>query len=226
MPSSAIKRIIYQSLLSILVLTFFIIWAKTDIVGMRTWLKEDGLIENLSSVFFGLSSIALIIAAKRSSFLKNKSNGLRYFMILSWALLMFIFMGEEISWGQRLFDFNTPESLAEINDQDEFNIHNIEAVDSFMGGKYRYLSIMMITTGLILPVIAISERGKKIIQLLAFPVAPVSFGILFIGAYIYGKVFPDVTEAREFLLSVAMLFFSINGAMHPNDLFRVKKDRD
>jgi hypothetical protein len=33
---------------------------------------------------------------------------------------------EEISWGQRLFGFATPETLAEINWQQEFNFHNVQ----------------------------------------------------------------------------------------------------
>jgi hypothetical protein len=35
-------------------------------------------------------------------------------------------LGEEISWGQRIFNFKTPELFREINVQHEFNIHNIE----------------------------------------------------------------------------------------------------
>ena len=46
-------------------------------------------------------------------------------MVLAWALLMFVFMGEEISWGQRILGFGTPEVLMEINHQQEFNLHNI-----------------------------------------------------------------------------------------------------
>jgi hypothetical protein len=33
--------------------------------------------------------------------------------------------GEEISWGQRIFGFNTPTDLEGVNHQDEFNLHNI-----------------------------------------------------------------------------------------------------
>ena len=33
--------------------------------------------------------------------------------------------GEEISWGQRIFDFETPDFLMHLNVQNEFNVHNI-----------------------------------------------------------------------------------------------------
>jgi len=42
------------------------------------------------------------------------------------AIFMFVCAGEEISWGQRILGFETPDSLSEINTQDEFNVHNIE----------------------------------------------------------------------------------------------------
>ena len=33
--------------------------------------------------------------------------------------------GEEISWGQRIFDYPTPDILREINSQNEMTLHNI-----------------------------------------------------------------------------------------------------
>jgi hypothetical protein len=37
------------------------------------------------------------------------------------------FAGEEISWGQHLFGWQTPETIAALNDQNETNIHNISS---------------------------------------------------------------------------------------------------
>lgn len=224
-----IKQFLIQAILSLSVLGFFIFWVETDPGGMNSWLLEDGFIETLGSLFFGVSSIGFFVVAARSNFLKNKSNGLRYSPVIAWALLMFVFMGEEISWGQRIFGFSTPEGLAAINAQHEFNIHNIEFVNTFMGGKYRYLSIMMITTGLLLPLLVTTRWGRNTIQWWAFPVTPAGYGILFIGAYVFGKYYHDITltsndatEIREFLMAVAMMFFSVHGALCPDTLFRVK----
>ncbi len=41
------------------------------------------------------------------------------------AVGFFMLFGEEISWGQRLLGFETPEAFKEINVQDEFNLHNL-----------------------------------------------------------------------------------------------------
>lgn len=219
--------IVLQFLLSIAALLFFSVWVKYDAPSLHTWLVEDGPIETLSAVFFGISSLGFLVVIARSSFLRTKTYGLRYPMVLAWALLMFVFMGEEISWGQRILGFGTPEVLMAINHQQEFNLHNIEFVDSFMGGKYRYLSIMMLTTGLVLPLFALSGFGARVIQWWGFPVAPLGYSLAFVGAYAYGKYFHgitihsnDSTEVREFLMSVAMLLFALHGAIRPCDLFR------
>ena len=42
------------------------------------------------------------------------------------ALLFFVIGMEEISWMQRLFGFATPDGLAEVNWQGEFNLHNVQ----------------------------------------------------------------------------------------------------
>ena len=145
-------------------------------------------------------------------------------MAICWAGLMFVFMGEEISWGQRMFNWSTPDALKEVNIQDETNIHNIE--NTFMGGNYRYLSIMMLTTGLLLPVFATSRFGRRTIQYFAFPVSPLCYAPLFVGAYMYGKYYRammgvDASEVREFLMSVGMFCFAMSGVLSPCMLFRV-----
>lgn len=48
---------------------------------------------------------------------------------------MFVFL-EEISWGQRLTGFKTPESYVAINIQKETNIHNTKMVDPFVRFAY------------------------------------------------------------------------------------------
>ena len=41
--------------------------------------------------------------------------------------LVFVFLGmEEISWGQHLFGWQTPEAFALLNDQGETNLHNLD----------------------------------------------------------------------------------------------------
>jgi hypothetical protein len=48
--------------------------------------------------------------------------------LLAFAALAAI--GEELSWGQRLFNVTTPETLATANRQQELNVHNLVEVES------------------------------------------------------------------------------------------------
>jgi hypothetical protein len=61
------------------------------------------------------------------------------------ATLLFLVAGEEISWGQWFFHFQTPAALSEINTQHEFNLHNIKG----MGGHTEYLRLTFGLGGLI-----------------------------------------------------------------------------
>ncbi len=211
--------------ISLLVLAIFIALQESNPESLHRMAQEDEPIETSTAILYGLSSICFLVFACRSDFLKERSR-LCYFMTIGWALLMFIFMGEEISWGQRIFDIATPDALREINRQHEINIHNMQFMYTFLGGKHRLLIIMILTTGLLLPVIALSEFGKRAIQRFAFPVSPLCYAPLFVGAYVYPRYYypimgNDAVEVREFMMSVGMFSFSVTGAIYPCTLFRV-----
>ena len=86
------------------------------------WLREDGFVENMTVLFLLASSG---IAIYRSvGFFKGKQPK----AVFLWGLLAFLFFfaaGEEISWGQRIFNIETPEFFMERNLQEETNLHNL-----------------------------------------------------------------------------------------------------
>ena len=56
------------------------------------------------------------------------------------GIVFFVGLGEEISWGQRILNIETPEAIKEINAQGELTIHNLE----WFGGESfwaKFLSI-------------------------------------------------------------------------------------
>jgi hypothetical protein len=134
-------------------------------------------------------------------------------------------MGEEISWGQRIFGVATPEAVARINLQNELTIHNIGAVNEFLGGTHRYLSIYMLMTGLGIPLFARLRWGRVLFRFLRFPVLPWYYSVLFVGAYLYAKYYrvwfpiPELnpanapTEIRELLAAIGSAFFGIHAAL-------------
>lgn len=70
-----------------------------------------------------------------------------------WALCMMLtavyFAGEELSWGQKIFSWDSPQFFQEYNDQQETNLHNIS---SWFDQKPRHLFELWVLIGaLVLP---------------------------------------------------------------------------
>jgi len=78
--------------------------------------KESGLFETMTALFFFICAFNFFLIFK---FYKS------IFCIIL-GIVFFIGFGEEISWGQRIFNFNTPEFMIESNMQKEMTLHNLE----------------------------------------------------------------------------------------------------
>ena len=78
---------------------------------------EDGLVENLTAVWFLLAGLLLFATA-----LVERSFFRRCIYILGGLAMMFV-CGEEINWGQRIFGFATPDLMG-LNAHKPFNVHN------------------------------------------------------------------------------------------------------
>jgi len=94
-------------------------------LGVQWLIAEDGPLENATVVGFALAAVLVGRAALRV--LGGQTRAPRWqgaaFAMLSLALI-FVCM-EEISWGQRIFGWETPAGLGDLNSQDELNVHNI-----------------------------------------------------------------------------------------------------
>lgn len=88
---------------------------------------EDGVIEYLSFISFFIASIFFFLTFRRN----------RFAFVFFLSLIMFIASGEELSWGQRIIGFDSPEYMQENNVQNEVNFHNLELfnVHNFDGTK-------------------------------------------------------------------------------------------
>jgi hypothetical protein len=89
---------------------------------LDSYLEEDGLVEWLTVV--GLM-IGFVLSVRR--FLRLRKTKSWWFLTVTavLAVLLFIAAGEEISWGQRIFNIQSPEYFKEHNAQGETNIHNL-----------------------------------------------------------------------------------------------------
>ncbi len=89
---------------------------------------EDGVMEYIQVAILLFSVITCMLQIGRSLRTK-KIPTLFVYVVL--ALGSFFIMMEEISWGQRLFGWSTPDALAEVNVQNETTLHNIGIFNDF-----------------------------------------------------------------------------------------------
>ena len=122
---------------------------------LEPYLSENGPYEFLQ--FFVLI-IAFLIALKILLFQMPTLLFHKIWFALA-AICCFYVAGEEVSWGQHLVGWSTPENWQEVNDQGETNLHN---TSSWFDQKPRLILILGIVIGSILyPVL----RSKNLIKL-------------------------------------------------------------
>jgi hypothetical protein len=159
--------------------------------------KEDGLIEYLTALFF-ISTAVLSLRL----FLKTK---VIWFGLL--AIVFFVGFGEEISWGQRLFGYSTPEAVNSQNIQGEFNLHNLKILDSKdltgsnKSGLKKITSVQFLfnifwfTYGILIPLIFFySGIVQKIILKFKLPVPALALGVFFLIDWVIFRI------SKSFLL--------------------------
>ncbi|MGD2119981.1 MAG: hypothetical protein PVG66_16610 [Chromatiales bacterium] len=133
-------------------LIFFLLSSLLAPDTMLTYLAKDeegGLVENLTVLF-----LLPGIAAGLYGFFACRRNIRPWYAawwLLMWTLACIYFAGEEVSWGQWYFQWETPESIARINDQGETNLHN---TSTWFDQKPRTLvELWIFATGLVWPIL-------------------------------------------------------------------------
>ena len=153
--------------------------------------REDSWVENLTAVWFLLAGLLLFITA-----LAERSFFRRCVYILGCMAMLFA-AGEEISWGQRIFGFATPDFLMHLNESKEFNVHNINNT----AFSFIYLNgtlILCMATGA-----AFLCRKDRLFGI-PLPSIPLLLGFLLILSYTSGAYLEEISGAdgREYVKSV------------------------
>src|SRR5882672_8628688 len=89
---------------------------------LEKYVVEDGFIEDLTLIPLAIITLIAIVYLIKYA---RKKNVWFFLVYLAIGLASFFVLGEEISWGQRIFNFQTSEYFREHNSQDEENIHNL-----------------------------------------------------------------------------------------------------
>jgi hypothetical protein len=128
----------------------FVTFTDPSLMGLYTskdHIEGGGLVENLT-VLVLIPGIILGLC----SFIRKRKIMRPWwsaYWLLAWVFACIYFAGEEISWGQWYFEWETPQSFSEINDQNETNLHN---TSTWLDQKPRALvELWIFIAGLVLP---------------------------------------------------------------------------
>jgi hypothetical protein len=157
---------------------FAVAAAAADTEAFLAVVGEDGPLEWLQFAGFLATSLLLAVASWR---LARRGDVVAAVLIGVGALGMFGIAGEEISWGQRLLDLETPEALADANHQGELNLHNVTTFPMQRVGNY--LQLLLGGFGLVMPWLTRVRRPvvtQRLLRLLSPPLfVTTGFGLLF-----------------------------------------------
>ena len=211
----------------ILALTYVPMFLSADLIELFT--KEDKILETLSAVFFFFTALMYILAYRRSgNYHSDTHTVLRRRSYLVLALLFFIFAGEEISWGQRIFNTGDSELIRDINRQSETNIHNLKWIDgkgddasfplSLISSANLFLTFAF-AVWLAIPVAAAAYEPVDQFFGSFMPIFPWQFSLLmilnfglFLSVRTFLKTFPDFYHHSAYSLNETTLEVLEHGA--------------
>ncbi len=147
--------------------------------------REDGVVESLGALAFLIASIAFVVARFRLPAPAEARSWLVRYQVfhLVLAALMFLAFAEEISWGQRIFGWHSPDALAEINAQGETNIHNLKWLQT--NDWTFWEAIFCLGFGIVLPLCVRFSAGVSAFwQRLGIPVLSLWLGLGFAVTFV------------------------------------------
>ena len=188
---------------------FFVNLFAADVRGFYFWSFETWTV-----LFAFISGVLSIRLFKNCQYFRNFKVFGYFFLIV--ALGSFFVAAEELSWGQWIFKWESPESIAVINEQRETNFHNVFGLSKIINYSYFVISIGMVFIGGFLPLLRFlrgqfltKKDGWRYWFLPRFTFLPISI-YLFVAKWIHWMWFResgswDVSHYRE-LIEIGFFF--------------------
>jgi len=196
-----------------------LMWILVGFAVFGTWLffynrphmdffcQEDGFVEYSEAFLylFAAAFFAYMGAQKR----------FRNIWYWGYALLFFGVCGEEVSWGQRIFNVASPAQMDVINLQHEINVHNIDGLH-----QHHHL-YGIIVCALICYGIPLSDRfvpalrnlyrqlNMPIYPLWTWPMPAIAFAFMIVPRLFGHKIF-NFDEMGELYLALAFFGFGVS----------------
>ena len=151
-----------------------------DLQAYGRLVEEGSLVEWFSFLFLLLSSIIFLLVGKQSiNRFANKTS-------LGIGVLTFILSMEEVSWGQMIFNWKSPEFFNQLNAQQETNLHNLIFISGKPNTLIVCLVLILLTYFCCLNYYLNSKNKLKPNSILDLILPPISLiGYFLIGGLIY-----------------------------------------
>ncbi len=166
---------------------------------------EDGWVDYAVAVGYGIAALLFLAVALKRRVLAHRL----LFFVLGMACV--VLGGEEASWGQRIFGFETPDSWRQINVQGELTIHNLEYIDPYLLTRIlAWVAIAWTVCSLI--VRRVVPAGNPLVELLRpffFPLGVMPLFLLF-SLFALINRFPGGSEVAESMLAFAVSIWSLH----------------
>jgi hypothetical protein len=177
----------------------------------RRWTAEDGVVESTGFACFFAGAILAFVAASRA-----RPDRRHVLAAAALGTVLLVAAGEEISWGQRLFELDTPGVLVDGNRQDELNLHNVDGLQQ----KAVLAQLAVAGAGVLLPRLVRRPWARAGLPFFAGYLA-YRGGRAVVAVVGWGPA-GDNAEVAEFVLAVGLLALSARlvhdlrrGGAHP-----------
>jgi hypothetical protein len=154
-------------------------------------IPEDHYFELVGAFSFLVTSLLFFYGFRlaRKTLDKSWVSLIKQFVYLGLALLFLFGAGEEISWGQRILGFQTPESVSEVNRQEEFNLHNLSTweASTFLDPD-RLFDIFWFLFAVFTPAVSLVVPSFKRFAGQFIPIVFWGIGVLFVYNYLWAKL--------------------------------------
>lgn len=154
-------------------------------------IPEDHYFEIVGAFSLFVTSLLFLYGFRlaRRTFDKTWASLMKQLVYLGLAALFFFGAGEEISWGQRVLGFATPESLTQVNRQEEFNLHNLTALEtSRLLDADRLFDMFWFSFAVVIPALALLWPSFRRFVRQFIPIVYWAIGLLFLYNYLWAKI--------------------------------------
>ena len=155
----------------------------------------------MGALYFFITSILCFVLFKLSrkgnDFRLIRTNKNIFYLLLGIAFLFAA--GEEISWGQRIFNIPVPKAWETINAQKELTIHNLNFLQG--GNVHPFLNVIDLTSmntlfllfslGLcfFIPLLnKFNQKFSKWQKQIGLPLVPIKIGIIFAVSFLFSTI--------------------------------------